>query len=149
MTDYVLHYVTWKTLIFSFLQPEKRFVKVLLMMLLLTSSVRGKADARPSWLFCRKSLFLFQKKKKTQCLPVFFKKIFVKPLNCYGEGFWLVWSKPCQCSPPHHSILLHVGSRKLPCRNHCQANGRLLQQHSPQRKNQRGGDFALRKVIAE
>lgn len=47
------------------------------------------------------------------------------------------------------SALLRVRSDKLPCWNHCQANTSLSQQHPFQHKNQRGGDFALQKMIAE
>lgn len=48
MTDYFLFDITWRMLVFSFLQTEKvEFVAALLKALLLTSLVRGKTDLRP------------------------------------------------------------------------------------------------------
>lgn len=47
------------------------------------------------------------------------------------------------------SVLLWVWSGNEPCQKHCLANTSLLQQHPSLHKNQRGGDFALQKMIAE
>lgn len=47
------------------------------------------------------------------------------------------------------SVWLWAWSGTFPCRKRCRRNTSLSQQHPSPHKKQRGGDFALQKMIAE